>query len=176
MVLLVPVLECLKQTCLFMVCRLCPFSQLLGSIPLKCVYLCSLTYIISILETNSDHLFFCSLLMASESHNGHLLSVFSRFINRWWGNRWVITTLDREMLPEAVVLLAAGTVNQTLLALCLCPVINPWCPHSFSQVLFLTEFLWGFFLHLHYLDEAGNLNCCCGWQKIDADDLYLLIK
>lgn len=52
-----------------------------------------------------------------------------------------------------------------MLALCLCPVINPWCPHRFSQVLFLTELPWGFFLHLCYLVEAGNLNCCCGWQK-----------
>lgn len=83
----------------------------------------------------------------------------------------------RKTLPEAVVLLAAGTVNQTcMLVLGLCPVITPWCPHSFSQGLFLTELPWQFFLHLCYPDEGGNPNCCHEWQKANVDGPNFLIK
>jgi len=63
----------------------------------------------------------------------------------------------RNMLPDAVVILAAGTVNQTcMLALCLHPVIIPWCPHSFSQGMFLTELPWWFFCPMCYLYKAGK--------------------
>lgn len=90
MVLLLPVLGCLKSICLFTVHRLCPFSHSLGSIPLKCVYLCNLAHISSMLETNSNRMLSFSLL--KESHKVHLLrSVFSKVINRWWGNLWVLT-------------------------------------------------------------------------------------
>lgn len=90
MVLLLPILGCLESICLFTVHRLCPFSHSLGSIPLKCVYLCNLAHISSMLETNSNRMLSFSLL--KESQKVHLLlSVFSKVINSWWGNLWVLT-------------------------------------------------------------------------------------
>lgn len=133
MVLLVPVLECLKQTCSFMVCRLCPFSQTLGSIPLKCAYLCSLTYIISILEKNSDRLFFFSLLKASESHNVHLLCFFQvcqQVMRKSVSHHY---TRQGNAARNSGPLSCWHCQSDFMLALCLCPVINPWSPHSFTN-------------------------------------------
>lgn len=133
------------------------FSQSLGLIPLKCMHLSSLTYIKSILETNSDHLFFCSLLKAAESHNVHLLSVFSRFINRQWGNLWVITTLDRETLPEAVVLSKSDWQCQQLCwpcvyALCLTPGVLTAFHKSCSS------------LNSH----ADSSSTCVTWMRLET--------
>lgn len=139
----------------FTVHRLFPFSHSLGSIPLTCVYLCNLAHINSILETNSNCMFSFSLLKASDSHKV-LLCFFQGYQQVM---RKSVTPHFQENAARSI-----GSVScwHCQIDMYVGFVSVSWCPHSFSQGLFLTELPWQFFLRLCYLDEAADPNCYCG--------------